>query len=199
SAKLIDDSDHRTELDLDPPVSLGGDGSSAKAGFSAHHLIPGNEIWNDKGHPLHAWIAKDAQGSHVKGDIGYDTNCAQNGFDLPSNKAVGGWSGVSADAQLNYALAAMSVDFGKRQFHDSHKAYSEFVWQVLEKIAAKIARHAGGKGCGKPDCAGAGEEKWAPPLGVKERLFGVAARLKTHLRGEPITWQAPIMTSRLPM
>lgn len=194
------DTDRRTELTLDPPIDLGGGKESNVAGFSAHHLIPGNEIWNDKGHPLHAWAAEKAKGSHVKGDIGYDTNCAGNGLDLPSNKAIDGWSGQNPAVQLEYALAAMAVDHGKRQFHDSHKAYSEFVWNVLEKVAAKIANQAG-QPCPekRKNCGGEGEEKWDPPLGLVGRLHNVATRLKVHLRGEPTTWQAPVMTSRFAM
>jgi hypothetical protein len=187
------------ELPLVQAVALRQGVEAMTVGLSAHHVIPGNEIWNDKGHPLHAWIAKDAKGSRVRGDIGFDTNCEENGIYLPSNKKVPDWGQQAPDTQLQYATAAMSIEGNERQFHDSHKAYSEFVWNVLEKIAAKIDRHAGGKGCGHQDCGGRGNEKYAPPIGVLARLLSITERIKPRLCGAPATWRLPIMTSRFAM
>jgi hypothetical protein len=163
-----------------------------KVGYAAHHLIPGNEMWNDKGHPLHEWI--HAAKGKVKGDIGYENNHCYNGIDLPSHFLVSGWGGMSK--QEGYAYAAMTADTKKRQFHDAHKAYSDLVWNALVKIAEKLDALVKSKGCGKRNCPAGGGKKYDPPYQVLPQLINVATRLRGRVWGPVSMWKPPIMTSR---
>ena len=115
-------------INIVPPFELADGSVRDKFGFSPHHLIPGNEIWNNKGHPLHEWIHKDK--GKVKGDIGYINNAKYNGIDLPSNYKFSSWSEAVSD-QVSYAFAAMEADSKKRQFHDAPRYRTNpFVWFV---------------------------------------------------------------------
>jgi hypothetical protein len=188
---------HLVRSDIKPPYAITAAHLVDKVGYMAHHLIPGNEIWNKKTHPLHAWIHKK-EAEKVKGDIGYKNNFAYNGVDLPSHYLVGGWGGleVRVGVQEGYAYAAMAADSKKRQFHDAHKAYSDMVWNSLEKISTKLDNIVAKKGCGDPQCSGTKEEPYDPPYGVFAQLKGVASRLRGMLWGAPSEWKAPVMTSR---
>jgi hypothetical protein len=163
----------------------------AKVHFSAHHLIPGNETWPKS--KLYKWI--DKRKGHVCGDIGYDVNECSNGIDLPSHEAVPGWKACLPTYQSDYAFVAMLADGAGRQFHDRHAAYSDFVINTIDKIAAKL--EAKDKpGCGKKNCGGSKEKPYDPPYEVKPRLEGVAGRLKQKLVGFAQNWHPPVMTSR---
>jgi hypothetical protein len=163
----------------------------AKVHFSAHHVVPGNETWpNSK---LYKWI--DKRDGHVCGDIGYDVNAAVNGVDLPSHEAVPGWKACLPTYQAEYAFVAMRADGQGRQFHDRHSAYSDFVVNTIDKIAATL--EAKDKpGCGKKNCGGATQKPYDPPYEMLPRLEGVAARLRSQLVGGAQNWHPPVMTSR---
>ena len=198
AGNLKGETHHVTLVTINPPLELSTGAEHAKFGFSAHHLIPGNEIWNDKGHPLHDWIHKDK--GKVKGDIGYENNAATNGVDLPSSKRFkdGGtpWSATVGPDQLSYSYAAMAADTKMRQFHDAHKAYSDMVWNALVKISEKLDDLEEKKGCGNKNCPLNRSKPYEPPYFLRERLIGVADRLRMKLWGDPKKWQAPLFTSR---
>jgi len=182
-------------IKLSVPLTLSNGNKRDTVGFSPHHLIPGNEIWKKKKHPLHAWIQKDVK-KKVKGDIGYINNRKHNGVDLPSHHKFSGWSAAKDGDQLAYAIAAMSADTKQRQFHDAHKAYSDMVWKSLEKISTKLDEIVDSKGCGDKNCPGEKSAPYDPPYEVLPQLKRVASRLRDKLTGDPAKWQAPVMTSR---
>jgi A nuclease family of the HNH/ENDO VII superfamily with conserved AHH len=160
--------------------------------FTAHHLVPGNEAWPSS--QLYKWI--DARGGHICGDIEYDVNAAANGVDLPGNSAASRWAGDAF--QTRYAFNAMVADKKKRQFHDRHPAYSDFVVNVLNKIASKLQAKEPDLDCGKTGCQGAKKVKgkYAPPYRLLGRIDGVALRLERKLTGDSRRWKKPVMTSR---
>jgi len=169
-------------------------GKKHYASFSPHHVIPGNEAWPKS--DLFDWI--DGRGAKVNGDIGYDVNAASNGIDLPAQKdsVVPNWTSSGPGFQKDYAFASMAADRKMRQFHDRHPAYSDFVIQTLNKIAAKL-NGPNRPGCGKKNCGGgAAGPKYDPPYRLLGRLDVVALRLKLRLRGTSKEWKKPVMTSR---
>jgi|GEM_PF-3832528 len=194
-AALSGESHHLKTIKINPPLNLIKGGTCDEFGFSPHHLIPGNEIWNNKGHPLHAWVHKTAKGSKVKGDIGYINNAKYNGVDLPSNYKFSGWAASVGD-QAAYANAAMKADPKMRQFHDAHKAYSDMVWNALEKISKKLDQMEDSKGCGDKNCPLNRSKPYDPPYGILRQLKQVAGRLKSKVYGNSDKWQAPLFTSR---
>ncbi|HUG40000.1 MAG TPA: AHH domain-containing protein [Longimicrobiales bacterium] len=163
-----------------------------EAQFTAHHLIPGNESWPASKNRLRKWVDKGEK--WIKGDIGYDVNSARNGVDLPGHSAAPSWT--DQQFQTAYAFNCMTADRKERQFHDRHPAYSDFVVNVLNKIATKLETFRSQDGCGKEDCGGAGKKKYDPPYGLIDRLNGVAVRLERHLIGTCKRWKKPVMTSR---
>jgi hypothetical protein len=196
-AKLEGETHHVVTAPIRPPYAITAARKIDKVGYMAHHLIPGNEMWNNKGHPLHAWIHERVE-TKIKGDIGYINNEAFNGVDLPSHYLVEGWAGLCAKpgVQEGYANAAMTAAGSSRQFHDAHKAYSDMVWNALEKISAKLDNIVDTKGCGDENCSGAKKKPYDPPYGVLAQLEGVAGRLRKMVMGVPANWKPPVMTSR---
>jgi hypothetical protein len=165
--------------------------------FTPHHVIPGNETWPDT--KLLQWVDEDK--GTINGDIGYDINDASNGIDLPGIHGLGegGWTGTGPAFQMKYAFAAMASSTPNRQFHDRHNAYSKFVVNVLDAIAAKMEAKGtdAPPGCGNANCGGGKREKpYDPPFGLIARLDGVAGRLKRKLQGDQSGWEMPIFTSR---
>lgn len=184
-------------LHLPPaPVTL-FNGSKSMAKYTAHHLVPGNESWPKS--DLHKWIDKEK--GHIKGDIGYDVNNYRNGVDLPGNSYIDGWSAKVPNFQTDYAFTSMEADTDHRQFHDRHAAYSDFVIQALNKIAAKLdARKNNSHGCGKKNCPGNKAAKpFDPPYNVLDLLYQVADRMKGKLVCSFSQWKEPIITSRFAM
>lgn len=163
-----------------------------QAQFTAHHVIPGNESWPASKTQLRKWV--DKKEGWIKGDIGYDVNSADNGVDLPGHTAAPAWT--DQQFQRAYAFECMTADTKDRQFHDRHPAYSDFVCNVLNKIATKLEKSRKDDGCGKEDCGGAGKKKYDPPYGLLDRLNGVVVRLEKRLTGTCKKWQKPVMTSR---
>lgn len=171
-------------------VTIGGKRYDAK--LAAHHILPGNESWPKS--DLHKWVNKKKK-NHVKGDIGYDVNDAANGVNLADDQHYPGGSMNKED----YAYALMKAK--RRQFHDRHPAYSEWVINRLNKIAARLEKEVssrGGKGCGKANCPleTSPKKPYDPPYNLLGRLYGMASSLKPFLLGSPKRWRMPLMTSR---
>ena len=164
--------------------------------YNPHHIFPGNASWPET--DLLVWIDKDADGSKVNGNIGYDVNAYYNGIDLPSsNNLRGNWTGRGEKFQNDYSIAAMKADSKTRQFHDSHTAYSDFAKEVLDKIAAKIKLDlTPDRGCGDPKCSAKSNEPYPPPIGINSRINSASRRLANKLHGSSRYWKLPIMTSK---
>jgi hypothetical protein len=190
SSNLDTESKHVENIDI--KFRSKGKSFAEEAQFTAHHLIPGNESWPPAKTQLYKWV--DKRKNWIKGDIGYDVNSARNGVDLPGHTAAPAWS--DPVFQKDYSWACMTADIKDRQFHDRHPAYSDFVVNVLNKIATKLEKFRVDAGCGKDDCGGAGKKKYDPPYALVDRTYGVAARLETRLIGSCRRWKKPVMTSR---
>ncbi|MDH5480955.1 MAG: hypothetical protein OEX11_09380 [Nitrosomonas sp.] len=164
--------------------------------YNPHHIFPGNASWPET--DLLNWIDKSAEKTKVKGDIGYDVNGYRNGIDLPSsNHLRGNWTGRGEQFQNDYAIASIEADGGKRQFHDSHSAYSDFAKEALDKIAAKIKMILmPDRGCGDDKCSAKSNEKYPPPIKILPRIESASGRLARKLHGDPTKWQIPVMTSK---
>jgi len=169
------------------------------ASYNPHHLLPGEASWPQT--KLKRWM--DEADGDVEEDIGYDVNCYQNGIDLPSNNEMrGNWKiedGRTPDFQVRYAFAAMDAAGRRRQFHDSHKAYSDFAVKVLDKISAKLDNQEsmGGLGCSDEDCVGKkAKKKYPTPFGLLSRVHASSKRLAGFLMGDARKWKMPIMTSK---
>jgi hypothetical protein len=114
----------------------------------------------------------------------------------------GNWTpdaGRSEEFQIRYAFAAMEADNRTRQFHDAHEAYSDFVTQVLDKIAAKLENKEsnGNLGCGSTSCpADKAKKKYPTPHKLLPRLYATSQRLSRYLWGHQSKWRKPIMTSK---
>lgn len=172
--------------------------------YNAHHLIPADASW-PKAKILLKWMNK---GDRIRSDVGYDVNCSENGISLPSSDAKHGpWSSFAERFQTSYAFAAIEyqANAGVRQFHDGHKAYSEFVVKCLKKIGAKLEqRYRKSRqrkmpvGCDKNDCPtrNCKNVPLPPPVGVIARVNEVSRRLSSGLIGDPSKWKKPVMTSR---
>ncbi|MEJ2076252.1 MAG: hypothetical protein P8X79_22650 [Reinekea sp.] len=103
--------------------------------------------------------------------------------------------------QYEYAKGAMDQE-GGRQFHDSHKAYSDMVWKALSKIEAKMQEITESGKCpeGDEDCplnkADGNTIKYDPPYKLLAQLKNNAKRLRIRLTQKPETWESPLVTSR---
>lgn len=177
-------------------MKIGSKARKLDVQYTPHHVIPGNETWPDT--KLLKWV--DKKDGTITGDVGYDVNDATNGIDLPGIHGLGegGWTGTGPVFQQKYAFAAMACSAPHRQFHDRHNAYSEWVVNVLDAIAAKLEGADGNDlpGCGKDGCGGKKKKPYDPPYGVLGRVEGVAGRLKMKLQGAASNWEMPIFTSR---
>lgn len=170
-------------------------GTTYKATYNPHHLLPGGAAWPKTA--LKKWVDEEHEGL-VRSDIGYNVNCYENGIDLPSSNAMrGNWTTQKPDFQKSYAFAAMDADAVRRQFHDSHKAYSEFAIKVLDKIAAKLdgQLQAGKVGCDDKYCL-AKEGKPYPTPEIMPRILATGGRFAKCLWGDSATWRKPIFTSK---
>jgi len=200
--------EHVPDIDITLPIlpdgkrlpMVNGEQSTKGYGvqFSAHHLVPGNESWPKSG--LYKWMDEKGGNRHVNADIGYDVNARKNGVALPSHchpSALSGWT-TNPAFRKEYAVAAMKADSRGRQFHDSHRAYSRFVIQCLNKIAAELeARPGGSAGCQDEKCPGKRKEPpFDPPYMIMLRLEELARRLSERLVGSVETWEIPLMTSK---
>src|SRR2546429_788140 len=195
STNLENESFHQENL----PIVVWG--KNYEAQYTAHHILPGNGGWRDACKLL-KWVDEAAAGTLIVKDIGYCVNHYTNGVDLPSIHGLGdtAWTASTEGFQKAYAFAAMEAAKQRRQFHDTHPAYNDFVFNVLDKIALKMDdKVANGNvpGCGKKNCGGgASGPKYDPPYGLLGRLAGVALRLEGYLTCDARDWRKPIMTSR---
>ena len=184
-----------SEFVIDQSIELTS-GDTLPVKFAAHHLIPGDASWPKSN--LSQWI--DKRGGKVDGDVGYNVNRASNGIWLPGNYAFRkdgpSWSERGkVDKGFQWLYASEVMGAFKRQFHDSHVAYSEAVLGLLNKVATKVGVHCGGnKGCDAKDCpAKAGGRP--PPYGVLDRIASIESRLRARLTGAQAGWKGPFITS----
>jgi len=183
--------------------------------MAAHHLIPAQESLKDC--PILEYIDKDK--GVIKENLGYDVNGTQNGIWLPGPYAVDGWGDMTLEQedlpetakrattkakrqaalpgklageqfQGNYSMGAM--EDSKRQFHDRHVDYSNFVRQYLEKIHVNMLM-VELQFCDK--CKNRGSEKLPPPLSLVARINGLSRTLSGYLIWPPSSWRAPLYTS----
>ena len=200
---LDEDLDTTVTLPITPGGRRSTETTPFAVHFTGHHLLPGNASWPNTS--LYRWI--DERGKHVNGDIGYDVNAKANGVFLPGQRgynqdrerkpSLPDWDACDEEFRRQYAFAAMKAK-GSRQFHDSHPAYSDFVVQCLNKIAAELEACKGGPaGCGEDDCPGNRKRgRFDPPYNLLPRLEALAERLRPKLRGRVRDWRPPLMTSR---
>jgi hypothetical protein len=184
------EAEYKHKVNMKIEFTCRGKDEEEEVQFTPHHLVPGNETWPKC--RLYKWVDKEE--GWIKGDIGYDVNSDRNGVDLPGHTKAPSWT--DQKYQNAYAFAAMTADTKDRQFHDRHPAYSDFVVNVMNKIATKLEKSRKDDGCGKEDCGGAGKKKYDPPYDILSRLYEVAERLETKLIGSCRKWKKPIMTSR---
>jgi hypothetical protein len=182
-------------VEVDITFDADGATHAARARYTAHHLLPGNESWAVGNNQLRKWVEKK-KAEHIKGDIGYGVNHYTNGVDLPGNKPISEWGKKTSEYKRAFAFAAMKEN-AIRQFHDRHPAYSDFVINLMNKIAAKLQGMEPDMGCGEDDCPGAmGGPPYEPPYKLVTRLNACAARLAGHVMGPPQEWRKPLITSR---
>ncbi len=193
------ESKNGTELILrhmeETTISVAGAQTPLAATYNPHHLLPGGAAWPKTA--LKKWIDKKHE-NLVRDDIDYNVNCYQNGVDLPSSNAMRGkWTTQTPDFQRHYAFAAMDADSVRRQFHDSHKAYSDFIVKVLDKISAKLDSQlqAGIVGCDDEDCSAKEGKPYPTPM-VRPRIIGTGGRVARWLYGEADKWKKPLFTSK---
>jgi hypothetical protein len=195
------------------PVNV--DGADYDLTLAAHHLIPAQESLKDC--DILDYIDKER--GVIKENLGYDVNGTQNGIWLPGPYAVDGWGAMTLEQedlpdtakrastrakraaalpgklsgekfQGNYSMGAMEQT--KRQFHDRHVDYSNFVRQYLEKIHVNMLM-VELQYCDK--CKNRGNEKLPPPLSLVARLNGLSKKLSGYLIWPPSSWVAPLYTS----
>ncbi|WP_437849991.1 AHH domain-containing protein [Sorangium sp. So ce363] len=201
----------------EPPVVV--DGQEYPYSSSAHHLIPGEASLPKS--TLIKFISKDATGSKIWGDIGYDVNGGENGIWLPTHHALSaemkeGLVLPGEQEALKYSeltrrvkrrneenqfvatfqerFTASIMERASRQFHDAHPDYSGFVIKVLDKLKVNIVEQS--SACKKCDEVRNQKGKFPPPHGLVSRLNSVSARLYQFLVGPPQTWRPPLYTSR---
>jgi hypothetical protein len=175
---------------------------------AAHHLIPGNASLEPS--ELKRFMTQGSSVNTVTGrsftlnsHIGYNVNGSHNGVWLAGNYAVrasGKWKktpvpgatwgaldALHSDWQMNY-VAAVAKASGA-QFHDTHTDYSDAVKALLNAIATVLFAHQAA--C--EQCKS--KTEIPPPFLIKERLYNISAYLKTKVRGGPLAWGRPWMTS----
>lgn len=190
-----------------------------KLQYAPHHLIPGNESL--KGSDVLMYMGDDSvignyeppDASQIKTgkSINYDVNAAENGVWLPSPYALSNsnkWpsqegievilkrlnqTAVDAAESFKSAYVAASIEAsGHRQFHMRHEKYSHKVQKILNAMGNKMDLLA--TKCPVAD-AGKEDDKFNPPGGLKAKLNGLSARLKTLLIGG--IWRSPLFTDDL--
>ena len=166
-------------------------GKSRPSTAAAHHLIPGNAaLKKSKLFTSNKYLWKDGS---AKGNIGYNVNAAENGVWLPGNYAVRPWSGLDPIFQNRYAFGAMKE--WRRQFHDAHGVYSNFVRQCLDQIFSKL-KLGSTVWCekGKADKDKSPEER-DPLYAIVGRLNTISGRMRNMLVAPTTNWKKNIYTS----
>jgi hypothetical protein len=188
--------------------------------YAPHHLIPGNESL--KGSRVLVYMGAESVisgyeppgASKIKDgkSIGYDVNAAANGVWLPSPYALSNsnrWPSqdglqvvlqrlgqvvVDETESFKSAYVAASIEAsGHRQFHMRHEDYSYKVQEILDAMGNQIKLM--GSRC--PVAAGGQDDagKFDPPAGLKARLDGLSARMRSLLIGA--VWRPPFFTDDL--
>ena len=143
--------------------------------------------------------------------IGYDVNAATNGVWLPSPYALSNsnkWPSqdglkvvlqrlgqvvVDETESFKSAYVAASIEAsGHRQFHMRHEDYSYKVQEILDAMGNKIKLMS--SKCPVAD-DGKDDGKFDPPVGLKTKLDGLSARMKSLLIGA--VWRPPFFTDDL--
>lgn len=156
--------------------------------YGAHHLIPGNDAMGKSNIYKNKWLGPTDNGADPD-NIGYNINSASNGYWLPGNYAIRPWKGL--DPQFQQAYAFLAMHDAKRQLHDSHEPFSEYIRGELDALE-KLLKKMKNKGC--PVCgAGAGKNK--PAYHLNSRLNAISEYLKKKLTGSPRRWKDPAFTS----
>lgn len=188
--------------------------------YAPHHLIPGNGSL--KGSAVVPYLGDEATIKHFKKgeaskimdghSVGYDVNAASNGVWLPSPYALSNcndWPAIPGITALKkqrgeavaydttgfkeaYVAAAIEAS-GNRQFHMSHKKYSDKVREILKSIGARLKSMAGGE-C--PIASGSKSNgKLVPPAGLPGRLDVLSGNLERLVTGA--VWRPPLFTDSM--
>lgn len=189
-----------------------------KLQYAPHHLIPGNASLKKSAVVPFLGDAETIKeyggGSRIKEgfSIGYDVNAHTNGAWLPSPYALSmsnAWPSIGGikiireregdsladeteDFKIAYVAATIRASKG-RQFHMSHKKYSDKVREVLKAIGARL------KDMAARDCPLATKSKedgkLDPPYGLVGRLNVLSDNLHRLTTG-PV-WREPLFTDRV--
>jgi hypothetical protein len=184
--------------------------------YAPHHLIPGNASL--KGSAVVPFMGDDksiakykaGQASKIKdgGFIGYDVNCAENGEWLPSPYALSNrndWPAEKAievvkkrhgldlgpiSEEFKAAYVAAAIEGSGRQFHMSHRAYSEKVKAILDAVGRRLHLMSKGGVCPVAKESKSKDGKFDPPYGLVARLNVLSANLRRLVAG-PV-WRPPL-------
>lgn len=203
------------------PVRYSGDSKVYHLPYSpnAHHIIPTNESL--KAAKLMKFIE---EGDSITGDIGYDTNGAENGVwlptytmtmrlmdavktgkesedKLPAPKRRLGYSEFrekfKKDLWTRNAFPFSIMYHKKRQYHDHHTAYSSKVLEMLDNLSLFLTKLADMKKDCK-ECEKLRDEKKRnqPQHGLVVRLNGMSSRLRGYLACDVAGWRPPLFASK---
>jgi hypothetical protein len=172
-----------------------------------HHLVSGNEAL--KGHAIESWLSKDAAGSEVDADSGFDVNAARNGIWLPSitdanrickwdtekgrngkikrvpaesEKGKRMWSKLDDDEKDLIAFAIMEkeeLQFHKGNHRNRGEAIDECYIEEVQRLLSEIKAYTD-KAAQLCDKAKPDkDDKLPPPLGINGMIYGIAS---AHMR-----------------
>ncbi len=186
---------------LDVPHPMAGGYIPNRLRTNAHHLIPADASFNP--HPRIKRLLDVADGDIIE-NVGYGVNHENNGVWLPSYpedyqatqvKAVPiTWGQMTTDyGDMQHRITVLAMRHTKRQFHDSHEPYSNFVSKCLDKICEKVTTVAGKHECKTP--IEVMKIPWQAPFALCGRLDALSDRLKTLLTCFPRQWRDPVFTS----
>jgi len=184
-----------------PHPMVGMDYVENRLRTNAHHLIPADASFNP--HPTIKRLLDVADGDIVE-NVGYGVNHGKNGVWLPSYpedyqqtqvKSVPiTWGAMTSDyPSMQHRITVIAMQHTRRQFHDAHEPYSNFVSKCLDKICEKVITTAG-----KHDCKTPVEQMakpWQAPFSLCGRLDGLSARLRGLVTCPPKQWRDPVFTS----
>ena len=156
--------------------------------YGAHHLIPGNDAMKKSDLYTNKRLGPNDNGADAK-NIGYNINSGNNGYWLPGNYAVRPWKGIDGEFQKAYAFLAMHD--AKRQFHDAHKPFSEYIRNELNDLD-KLVEHMEKKGC--PVCK-KGADKDEPNYHLNSRLNAISSHIMMSIGPALAEWKIPALTS----
>lgn len=193
--------------DLDLPVSV-----------AAHHLIPGKDSLPKSSLARYVWQSKGT----IFGDIGYHVDGAENGVWLPTHGKLAKRMGKAATirvprpddpSQLMHrsyrfmstlsdeggasfisAYTQLSMRLFNRQYHGSHKEYSDKVVEMLDAISVWIDRSSGDS-CQECVKSKSPDGRLPPPHFLIFRLNALSARLRKWLVGPPAQWTSGLFVS----